>query len=106
MSKRSFSTAEALDKIEFDVDGEDFIAVAPNRLPANVLIRYSETVQDGKLYEAHKDFFAKVLEDDSAVRFEQRLSGTDADKQPITLAMMIEIAEFLVTAYADFSPKK
>lgn len=105
MSK-SFKTSEALESVTFDVDGEDFIALPPNRLPANVLIRYSETVQDGKLYEAHKDFFNKVLVDDSAVRFEQRLNSGADDKVTVTLPMMIEIAEYLITAYSDFAPKK
>lgn len=103
MSKKSFATTEALDAVEFDIDGEDFIAVPPNRLPANVLIRYSETVQEGRLYEAHKHFFAGVLTDESAERFNARLNSKE---NPITLPLMIEVAEFLVTEYANFAPKK
>lgn len=106
MSQKSFKTSEALENVTFDIDGEDFIAVPPNRLPANVLIRYSETVQAGKLYEAHKDFFGKVLEEESGLRFEKRLNGSTDDKTPVTLALMIEIAEYLITAYSDFDPKK
>lgn len=102
-NKKSFSSSDALDKVTFDVDGEDFIASPPNRLPANVLIRYSEKVQEGKLYEAHQEFFSKVLEEDSGTRFNHRLNSSD---NPITLAMMIEIAEFLINEYSDFSPKK
>lgn len=103
MSKKSFKTSEALENVEFDVDGEDFIAVPPNRLPANVLIRYSEKVQEGKLYEAHRDFFNRALVEESAARFEAKLSSGDT---PVTLPMMIEIAEYLISAYSDFAPKK
>ena len=103
MSKKSFSTSDALEAVDFDIDGEDFVAVPPNRLPANVLIRYSEKVQEGKLYEAHQQFFAGVLEEDSAQRFEHRLNSKE---NPIPLALMIEVAEYLVNAYSDFSPKK
>lgn len=106
MSKKSFSTSEALENIEFDIDGEDYVAVPPNRLPGYVLIQYSETVQAGKLYEAHKLFFNQVLVGDSKERFDARLKSGDDEKAPITLAMMIEIAEYLITAYSDFAPKK
>lgn len=103
MAKKSFATSDALEAIEFDVDGDDFLAVAPNRLPAYTLIRYSEQVTDGKLYEAHKLFFNSVLTGDSAERFDARLNDRD---KPITLPMMIEIAQYLIEAYSDFNPKK
>lgn len=103
MAKKSFSTADALENIEFDVDGEDFLAYPPNRLPANVLIRYSEQVQEGKLYEAHQAFFDKALQPESALRFQHRLNDHE---KPITLPMMIQVAEYLINEYSDFDPKK
>lgn len=106
MALKTFSVAKITEALEFkfDAEGDDFVftAYAPQEVPANVLVEYSELVQEGKLHEAHKRFFRRALHDDSAKEFEKRLDSND---KPITLASLIEVAEWLVTEYSRFPTK-
>jgi len=98
--KKIFKTAVAQEPLEFELDGETFIAIAPNRLPGNVLISYVEDVTEGKVYVGHKKFFEKALVKDSAEKFAERL---DSNENPINLQQMIEVAEWLVNEYSAFT---
>lgn len=100
---KKFNVSDTKDPIEFQVGNETFYALAPENVPANILIRYTEQVQDGKLYEAHKLFFARVLIGESSEQFSMRMDSTDT---PITLATMMQVAEWLIEMYAAFDPKK
>lgn len=100
---KKFSVADAKEPIEFQVGNDTFYALAPENLPANVLIRYTESVQEGQLFEAHKTFFNRVLVGESADQFNFRLDSTE---KPITLSTMVQVAEWLVEMYAAFDPKK
>jgi hypothetical protein len=95
-----FKTAAAQEPLEFQIDEDTFTAIAPNRLPGNVLINYVEEVSDGKVYVGHKHFFEKALVKDSAEKFAERLDSTE---NPINLQQMIEVAEWLVNEYSAFT---
>lgn len=99
-NKRVFKIAAAQDPLEFQIDEDSFVAIAPNRLPGNVLISYVEEVQSGKVYLGHKNFFAKALVPESAARFEDRLNNPE---NPIPLQQMIEVAEWLTQEYSAFT---
>lgn len=100
MAKKVFKLAAAQDPLEFEIDGDSFVAAPPNRLPGNVLIAYVEDVQAGLVYQGHKNFFAKALIPESATRFEERLNSAE---KPIPLEQMIEIAEWLTAEYSAFT---
>lgn len=102
-SPKQFKVSDAVEPVEFQVGDETFYALAPDALPANILIRYTEMVQDGKLYDAHKTFFGRALVKESADRFIHRLDSTET---PITLSVMVQVAEWLVEIYSNFNPKK
>lgn len=99
-AKKVFQTAVAQDPLEFEIDGDTFTAIAPNRLPGNVLISYVEEVGEGKVYLGHKHLFEKTLVPESAVLFSERLDSTE---KPINLQQMIEVAEWLVQEYSAFT---
>lgn len=105
MPRKTFDVAKVTEPLEFNFGDDDFIftAYAPEELPANVIVEYSELVQSGKLHEAHKKFFAKSLHQESALEFEHRLNSHE---KPITLATMIQVAEWLVTEYSRFPTNK
>lgn len=99
-TKKVFKIAAAQDPLEFEIDGDSFTAIAPNRLPGNVLISYVEDVQSGKVYQGHKSFFEKALLPESSLRFNERL---DNPANPIPLQQMIEVAEWLTEEYSAFT---
>lgn len=98
--KKVFKIAEAMAPLEFEIGNDSFVAIAPNRLPGNVLIAYVEEVQEGRIYQGHKNFFAKALVPESAERFAERL---DSVENPIPLQQMIEVAEWLTEEYSAFT---
>lgn len=98
--KKIFKMAAAQEPLEFELEGESYTAIAPNRLPGNVLINYVEEVSEGKVYVGHKHFFEKALVPESAERF---LKGLDSTEAPIPLQQMIEVAEWLVNEYSAFT---
>lgn len=100
---KKFSVAAAQSPVEFQVGTDTFYALAPDSVPANILIRYTELIEDNKLFEAHKTFFNRVLVGESADQFIHRMDSTD---NPINLAVMIQVAEWLIEMYAAFDVKK
>lgn len=98
--KKVFKISEAMDPLEFEIDGDTFVAIAPNRLPGNVLITYVEEVGEGKVYLGHKHFFERALMPESAAKFSERL---DSVENPIPLQQMIQVAEWLTTEYSAFT---
>lgn len=100
---KKFIVSDAKEPIEFTIGSDTFFAIAPENLPANILIRYTEQIQENKLFEGHKTFFNRVLIGDSADQFLHRMDSTD---NPINLAVMVQVAEWLIEMYAAFEPKK
>jgi hypothetical protein len=96
---KRFEVATNAEPIEFSVGDDVFKAVAPERLPGNILIRYAEKVSAGRLYEAHQEFFARCLEKESAELFAFRL---DSKENPINLSVMAQVAEYLTEMYSNF----
>lgn len=90
---KEFLTSERNEPVEFKVDGDVFIAGAPAKMPANILVRYAETMSMGRVHTAHTRFFADVMDKDSYSAFAVRL---DSKENPITLSMMAEVANWLV----------
>lgn len=89
-----------MDKISFKIGEDVFHAIAPDSLPGNVLIRYAEQVQAGKLYEANTTFFSRALIDESADLFAFRM---DSKENPINLQTMADVVEWLMGEYANLS---
>lgn len=100
---KKFNVADAKEPIEFQVGNDTFYAMAPENVPANILIRYTEQIQDNKLFEAHKVFFGRVLIGESADQFVHRMDSTE---NPINLSIMIQVAEWLIEMYSAFDVKK
>lgn len=98
-----FEIAKSTQPLEFQVGSDLFTAYPPEELPAYVLIEYSELVQAGKIHDAHKAFFSKTLVPESHTIFNQRLNSHD---NPITLAVMIQVSEWLVEQYAATPTKR
>lgn len=96
---KTFSIAEATEPVEFQIGKDVFTARPPESLPANVLIKYSEMVGEGKLYDAHHYFFQKSLLGESIELFTTRLEDSD---NPINLGTMVQVAEWLVEMYSAF----
>lgn len=90
---KEFSTSASTEPIKFSIDGDTFVAVAPAKLPGNVLLRYVETIALGRVLAAYTQFFISVLDDESMKRFQERL---DSEHNPINLSTMVEIADWLI----------
>lgn len=90
---KEFLTSERDEPIKFKVDDDVFVAIAPNKCPANILVRYAETMMTGRSYTAHTRFFADVMEEESYATFAQRLDSKD---NPITINGMADVANWLV----------
>lgn len=98
-----FEIAKSTQPLEFQVGAELYTAYPPEELPAYVLIEYSELVQAGKIHDAHKAFFAKTLLPESHTAFNARLTSHE---NPITLGIMVQVAEWLVEQYAATPTKR
>lgn len=96
---KEFQVSEASEPIQFKIGDDVFTAKPAAKLPGNVLIRYSEQVQAGKLHEAHQQFFARALDKDSADLFAFRL---DSSENPINLETMTQVAIWLMEQYSNF----
>lgn len=97
---KEFTVAETGEPISFKIGKDVFKAVPAERLPGNIIIRYAEQVNEGKLYIANKTFFNRVLEDESSELFHHRL---DSKENPITLEVMTQVVEYLVEKYSNLS---
>lgn len=93
MSKKTFNVTKTDEPITFDIDGEEFEAMAADRLPAGALASYFQNINDGNLFKAHDAFFSTVLTEDSYTRFNDRLNSKD---NPITLPVLGDIASWLL----------
>jgi hypothetical protein len=98
MTMKEFTVSDAVEPLEFKIGTDIFKALAPERLPGNVVIRYAEQVNQGKIYEAHQTFFARALDKESAELFMHRL---DSKENPITLGTMVQVAEWLMEQYSN-----
>lgn len=96
---KKFHVTNNLEHVEFQIGNDTFKALPKGRLPGNILMRYSEQIQDGKLYEAHKVFFGRVLDKESAELFNHRLDSTE---DPIDIMTMAEVAQWLIEQYSTF----
>lgn len=79
--------------IKFEIDEDEFEAVAPKNVPASVLETYFKNVKNGEIFEAHRQFFVQVLTDESHKIFVDRLISRE---NPITLEMLGEISSWLI----------
>lgn len=94
---REFGISDSTKDMEFKVTGEQFIAKAPSKVPANIVTRYTEMVNRGMLHQAHVMFFNAVLPQESEERFMIRL---DSVENPITLSQMANVANWLMEIYS------
>lgn len=97
---KEFKVSNSSEKISFKIGDDVFHAVAPDKLPGNVLIRYAEEVQAGKLYDANEKFFNRALDKTSAELFNHRL---DDQENPITLETMMQVVEWLTEQYSNLN---
>lgn len=96
---KEFTVADTTEPLEFKIGKDVFKACAPEMLPGNVIIRYTEKVNAGKLHEAHQEFFNRVLDKESADLFNFRLDSKD---NPINLNTMANVAAWLMEQYTTF----
>lgn len=99
---KEFKVSNSDEKIAFKIGDDTFYAISPDRVPGNVLIRYAEAVQTGRLYEANTVFFNRALDKASAELFNHRM---DSDENPITLETMMKVVEWLTESYSNLSTK-
>src|SRR6266542_1126300 len=92
MTKTFVSKADK-GNVRFQVDLDSFEAISPNKLPAGVLATYFELIQDGKLFEAHLQFFESVLTPESYEKFKERINSKES---PITLQLLGDICTWLL----------
>lgn len=97
---KEFQVSNSMAAIDFKIGEDVFHAIAPDRLPGNIIIRYAEQAQAGKLYEATTTFFARVLVDESADLFAFRL---DSKENPITLDILLKVVEWLMEQYSNLT---
>lgn len=95
---KEFAVSSSMEPLKFKIGDDVFTAVAPDRLPGNVLVRYAETVNTGKLYDANVQFFNSVMDAESSELFKGRL---DSLENPITLETMMRVVEWLVEQYSN-----
>lgn len=101
MPFKEFEIADAGEETRFTVGGEKFTGVPANRLPGNALVRYTEALERGRVYEANITFVRDCLTGDSADRFLNRMDSKD---NPITLKTLGDILNWLVgEVYGKFS---
>ncbi len=93
MTKKTFNVGNTDEPITFDVDGDEFVAIAADRLPAGALASYFQHINEGNLFKAHDSFFETVLTEDSYKRFNDRLNSKE---NPITVSVLGEIAAWLL----------
>ena len=99
---KEFKVSNSTEKIAFKIGDDVFYAISPDKIPGNVLIRYAENVQSGRLYEANTTFFNRALDKTSAELFNHRM---DSDENPITLDVMMKVVEWLMEQYSNLSTK-
>lgn len=97
---KEFKVSNSSEKIAFKIGDDVFYAVAPDRLPGNVLIRYAEELTNNNLYKANSNFFNRVLVKDSSSLFNERLDSTE---NPITLDTMMAVVEWLMEQYSNLA---
>lgn len=90
---KDFTQSGSTEDVEFTIDGDVFKAIAPRNFPANAMIRYAETIAEGKVFSAHERFFADALTEESYKLFYDRL---DSGVNPINIDTMIQVASWLV----------
>lgn len=90
---KTFSIGAISEAVKFMVDGDEFEAIPANRLPAGVVARYFQKINDSRIFDAHEDFFNAVLTPDSAKLFMIRMESVE---NPITTAAMGDIASWLL----------
>jgi hypothetical protein len=93
MAIKKFSVGEITEAVEFEVDADKFIAIPANRLPAGVLAKYFEKINDSRIFDAQELFFKTVLTEDSAKLFFERMESVE---NPITVPVMGDIAAWLL----------
>lgn len=90
---KAFTNTASEETIEFEIDGEKFQALAPRFVSAGVLESYFKSVKAGEIFEAHNNLFAKVLTEESHIRFVDRLIS---NTNPITLEILGEVSSWLI----------
>lgn len=93
MAIKKFNAAKATEAVTFQIDDDEFEAVPATGLPAGVLAKYFQDINEGKLFDAHDGFFKQVLTEESYKVFADRLNSKD---KPITVSLLGDIASWLL----------
>lgn len=101
MPHMDFKVSDASEDVTFTLGGDKFSGVPVNRLPGETLIKYTELLEKGSLYQANRYFLAECLTEESSSLFFERLSSKE---NPIDLATMGKVLNWLVAdVYGRFS---
>lgn len=90
---KKFTNTASEETIKFEIDGDEFEAVAPKHMPASVLETYFKNIKAGDLFDAHNNFFKEALTEASHKIFTDRLMSRE---NPITLEMLGEVSSWLL----------
>lgn len=90
---KTFNVSTVIEPVTFNIDDDEFEALPANRLPAGVLVKYFQKINESQLFDANDEFFKSVLTEESAKLFIDRISSTE---KPITIAVMGEVASWLI----------
>jgi len=93
MKTKKFSVGKLGEPVKFSVDDDEYEAVPANRLPAAIIAKYFEKLNESRIFDAHDILFKAVLTEESAKRFFERLESTE---NPITVNVMGDIAAWLL----------
>lgn len=91
--QKQFSVSKVIEPVTFKVDEDEFEAIPANRLPAGILGKYFEQINNSQLFAAHEDFFKAVLTEESFKVFEDRLNSKES---PIPITTLGDIASWLL----------
>lgn len=90
---KTFNIGSISEPVRFMIDEDEFEAIPSNRLPAGVLAKYFEKVNESLIFEAHDLFFNAILTKESSKVFTERLNSVD---NPITTGVLGELATWLL----------
>lgn len=90
---KQFKLSEITESVKFQIDDDEFEAIASTRLPAGAIAKYFEEVNNGDIFKAHTSFFEAVLAPESFKLFDQRLNSIE---KPITMKIMADVSTWLL----------
>lgn len=90
---KAFNISKVSEPVSFTIDGDEFEAIASNRLPAGALAKYFTAINNNNIFDAQDLFFQAVLTETSYKLFSDRLNSTE---KPIPFNILTDVASWLL----------